>query len=184
MGDADRFVRWSARVALRGNYALRDAWKDLVVEESDPAAASAEGMLALWCAQRKSRSRFEAVFREDIVIAEVRDGLDTGVRGRDCCEFSTSPASDWIEGGCRGTAFGTNSTTSLPRTIPSRRTGQLDREYARTMAYANRPAGDRRAFFRRSQPGDGRIGNCRSTTSTALREVKDGWTAGAEAEVC
>ena len=130
VGDPDRFVRWSGRVAIEAT--PRDSWKDLVVEESDPTAA-ASGMLAL-VRTAQSQIELEAVFEKTLSMLK-SDALDAEdelgllrVFHLACIE---------IDGGCR------KSLRDQIYDIVSARfpapDEALNREYARTMAYADRP---------------------------------------------
>ena len=130
VGDADRFVRWSGRVALETT--PRDAWKQSVVNESEPTAA-ATGMLAL-LRTAQTPIELEAVFEKTLSMLK-SDQLDTDDELALLRVFHLACLE--IEGGCR---------ESLRDQIYGVVSGRfpsddeaLDREYARTMAYVNRP---------------------------------------------
>ncbi len=166
VGDADRFVRWSARVALEAT--PRDAWKDLVVEESDPLA-SAEGMLALLRTAEKP-IEIEAVFEKTLSLLK-SGGLDTESEVGLLRVFHLACLE--IEGGCRDSLRDQLYDIIAPHFPSGDRA--LDREYARTMAYANRP--EAIAAILSQIPAGTEDRQLQIHYVYCLREVKDGWTA-------
>ena len=130
VGDPDRFVRWSARVALEAT--PRDSWEASVVEERDPTSA-ASGMLAL-VRTAQEQIELEAVFENALSMLK-SDALDVEAELALLRVFHLACLE--VEGGCR------ESLRDQIYDIVSRRfpaeDDDLNREYARTMAYANRP---------------------------------------------
>ena len=166
VGDADRFVRWAGRVALEA--APRDAWADSVLAETDPTAA-ATGMLALVRTAREP-SELEAVFektlhmlRSNALDVEQELGL-LRVFHLACLER---------EGGCRSSLRGQIYDIVSAR-FPCADEA-LDREYARTMAYANRPEAIGAILARMREGGEGQQSQIHYVY--CLRAIKQGWTA-------
>lgn len=130
VGDTDRFVRWSGRVAMEAT--PRDAWKNAVVDESDPTAA-ATGMLAL-VRTAETPIEIEAVFEKTLSMLK-SDTLDTDNELALLRVFHLACLE--IEGGCRESL-----RDQIYEVVSARFPADdeaLNREYARTMAYANRP---------------------------------------------
>lgn len=165
VGDADRFVRWSARVALEA--VPRVEWRDLVVEEADPLAA-ATGMLAL-VRTAAEPIEVEAVFEKALSMVR-RDGLAAEaelallrVFHLGCLEVPT---------GCRQSLRDQLYDIVAPR-FPAADEA-LNREYAITMAYANRPESIDPILGRlAAADGDRQL---QIHYAYCLREIKIGWT--------
>lgn len=162
--DGDRFVRWSGRVALEAT--PRSRWKGLVIEEADPAAAAA-GMLGLVRTAEES-IEFEAVFEKTLSLLR-RDGLDTGSELALLRVFHLACLA--LNAGCRQSLRDQLYDIVAAR-FPSA-DEQLNREYALTMAYANRP-GAIASILAQIPPGDENQ-QLQIHYVYALREIKLGW---------
>ncbi len=165
LGDPDRFVRWSGRVATEAT--PRDSWKDLVAEESDPTAA-ASGMLAL-VRTAQSQIELEAVFEKTLSMLK-SDALDAAdelgllrVFHLACLE---------IDGGCRK-SLRDQIYEIVSARFPTPDEG-LNREYARTMAYANRPEAIG-PILAQIPAGEGDQ-QLQIHYVYCLREIKSGWS--------
>lgn len=166
VGDADRFVRWSGRVAIEAT--PRDAWKDSVIAETVPRAA-ANGMLAL-VRTAQSPIEFEAVFEKTLSMLK-SDALDTEdelgllrVFHLACLE---------IEGGCRS-SLRDQIYDIISVRFPTDDEA-LNREYARTMAYANRP--EAIGPILAQIPAGEEDQQSQIHYVYCLREIKRGWTS-------
>ena len=165
LGDGDRFVRWAGRVALEAT--PRADWKDLVVENEDPMS-SAVGMLGL---VRKAENPIdlEAVFEKTLSMLR-RD--DVGADAELALLRVFHLACIEMERGCRESLRNQIYDIVAPR-FPST-DESLNREYALTMAYANRPEAIAK-ILAELPPGDDKQ-QLQIHYAYALREINDGWT--------
>ena len=164
--SGDRFVRWAGRVALEAT--PREAWQDLVVNESDPVT-SAAGMLGLIRTAEKP-IQLEAVFEKSLSLLR-QDGLDPMTEASLLRVFHLACLE--APGGCRLSLRDQLYDIVAPR-FPSE-SEMLNREYALTMAYASRPQAIDSIFAQmptgdENQPLQIHYVYC-------LREIKIGWTA-------
>ena len=172
VGDQDRFVRWAGRVAVEAT--PRDAWKDLVVEEENPKAA-ATGMLALARTATKP-IELEAIFEKGLSMLG-REGLEAEAELNLLRAFHLACLE--LESGCRESVRDQLFDIVAPRFPAS--DDRLNREYALTMAYANRPEAIPKILDQLAGGDDSR--KLRIHYVYALREIKDGWTAGQKKEL-
>ena len=170
--DPDRFVRWAGRVALEST--PREAWKDFVVEEENPNAA-ATGMLAL-ARTTADPIELEAIFEKGLSMLK-REGLDEEAELNLLRAFHLACLE--LEGGCRESMRDQLFDIVAPRFPAS--DDRLNREYALTMAYANRPDAIPKLLDELVGGDDRR--KLQIHYVYALREVKDGWTAGQKKEL-
>ena len=163
--DSDRFVRWSGRIAIEAT--PRSEWEDLVIEE-DGAMAAATGMLGLLRTAENSID-LEAVFERALSLIR-RDGLETETELALLRVFHLGCLES--KEGCRQSL-----RDQLFAIVESRFPAsdeRLNREYALTMAYANRPEAIQR-ILDQLPAGDDKQ-QLQIHYVYALREIKDGWT--------
>ena len=166
LADDDRFVRWAARVAMEGT--ARDNWKDLVAGETDVTAA-ATGMLSLVRTATKPID-LEAVFEKSLSMLKQSDLSSEDelalmrVFHLACIE---------VESGCRQSLRDQIYETIAPR-VPSDEEA-LNREYARTMAYANRPDAIEKILSLMPSGEDNQ--QLQIHYIYCLREINNGWNA-------
>ncbi len=163
--DEDRFVRWAGRVALET--VPRPSWEGLVLDESDPMA-SAAGMLAL-IRTSQLRTDLEQVFEKALSMLR-QDGLDPEAELSLLRVFHLACLE--IEAGCRANLRDQLYEIIAPR-FPST-DERLNREYAITMAYANRPEAIDKILEQIPQGEDEQALQIHYVY--ALREIKNGWT--------
>ena len=161
----DRFVRWAGRVALET--VPRPSWEGLVLDESDPMA-SAAGMLAL-IRTSQLRTDLEQVFEKALSMLR-QDGLDPEAELSLLRVFHLACLE--IEAGCRANLRDQLYEIIAPR-FPST-DERLNREYAITMAYANRPEAIDKILEQIPQGEDEQALQIHYVY--ALREIKNGWT--------
>ncbi len=166
VGDPDRFVRWSGRIALEAT--PRDSWKDLVVNETDPLTA-AGGMLGLIRTSEET-IELEAVFEKTLSLLK-RDGLAAETELALLRVFQLACME--LESGCRQSLRDQVYDTAASR-FPSTDT-MLNREYAAMMAYANRPEAIG-SILAQLPAGDDRQA-LQIHYAYCLREIKTGWTS-------
>ena len=166
LDDEDRYVRWAGRIAIEE--LPREEWKDLVVEEKNALSATV-GMLALVRTSSKA-IELEAVFektlsmlRSDSLAAEEELSL-LRVFHLACLE---------IESGCRQSLRDQLYEIVAPR-FPAEEE-HLNREYARTMAYTNRPEAIQSILAQ--LPAGDENQQLQIHYIYCLREIKQGWTA-------
>ena len=161
----DRFVRWAGRVALET--VPRPSWEGLVLDASDPMA-SAAGMLAL-IRTSQLRTDLEQVFEKALSMLR-QDGLDPEAELSLLRVFHLACLE--IEAGCRANLRDQLYEIIAPR-FPST-DERLNREYAITMAYANRPEAIDKILEQIPQGEDEQALQIHYVY--ALREIKNGWT--------
>ena len=166
LADGDRFVRWAGRAALEETD--RNEWRDLVVEEQNPAAA-ATGMLAL--VRTASRPiEVETVFEKSLSMLK-QPGLSAADELALLRVFHLACIE--IEDGCRQSL-----RDQIYETVAARFPAgdeRLNREYARTMAYSGRPEAIGKIL---SQiPGGEENRQLQIHYVYCLREIADGWSA-------
>ncbi len=165
LGDSDRFVRWAGRVALES--VPREAWENLVVEDSDPQSASA-GMLGL--VRTAARPiELEPVFEKSLSMLRT-EGLAANVELSLLRVFHLACIE--IESGCRESLRDQLYDIVAPR-FPSA-DERLNREYSLTMAYAGRP--EAIAQILGQIPSGDENQPLQIHYVYALREIKEGWT--------
>lgn len=164
--DEDRFVRWAGRVALES--IPRSSWEGLVLDESEPMA-SAAGMLALVRTSRR-RIELEPVFEKALSMLR-QHSLDPEAELSLLRVFHLACLE--IEAGCRASLRNQLYEFIAPR-FPST-DERLNREYAITMAYANRPEAIDKILEEIPQGEDNQA--LQIHYIYALREIKNGWTA-------
>ncbi len=164
--DADRYVRWSARIALET--LPRDAWKDLVVEEQEPLAA-ATGMLSL--VRTATRPiELEAVFEKALVLLR-DDGLSPESELALLRVFHLACLE--LEEGCRESLRDQLYEIVAPK-FPAA-DERLNREYALTLAYTGRP--EAIGSILAQIPSGTENQALQIHYVYCLRTVREGWTA-------
>ncbi len=166
LGSADRFLRWSGRVALEET--PRESWQDLVVNEADPLT-SAVGMLGL-VRTAETTIQLEAVFEKALSLLR-KDGLDPMIEASLLRVFHLACIES--SGGCRQSLRDQLYDIVAPR-FPSEEE-MLNREYALTMAYANRPQAI--GSILAQIPAGDENQQLQIHYVYCLREIKIGWTA-------
>ena len=163
--DEDRFVRWAGRVALE--MISRSSWEGLVIDESEPMA-SAAGMLGL---VRTSQLRIELEPVHEKALSMLRQhSLDPEAELSLLRVFHL--ACSEIEAGCRPSLRNQLYEVVAPR-FPST-DDRLNREYAITMAYANRSEAIDKILEQIPQGDDSQA--LQIHYIYALREIKKGWS--------
>lgn len=166
LGDDDRFVRWAGRVALEAT--PRDSWKGLVVEDDNPMSA-ATGMLGL--VRTAARPiELEPVFEK--ALSQLRGGA-LGADAELGLLRAFHLACLELDGGCRE-SLRDQLFDIVALRFPSS-DDRLNREYALTMAYANRPEAISRILEALPDGDDKR--QLQIHYVYALRVIQDGWTA-------
>ena len=165
LGDGDRFVRWAGRVALEST--PRDSWKDLVVEEREPMAA-ATGMLGLVRTSIRP-IELEAVFEKTLSLLR-SDGLAADEELSLLRVFHLACLE--VEGGCRESLRKQLADIVSPR-FPAADEA-LNREYARTLSYANHPGAI--ASILAQIPDDDSSQQLQIHYVYCLRTIREGWT--------
>ncbi len=165
LGSEDRFVRWAGRVAMEAT--PRDGWEDTVVNEPSVTAA-ANGMLAL-VRTASEPIKLEAVFEKSLSMLR-SDSLSADEELALLRVFQLGCLE--IENGCRQSLRDQLYEVVAPR-FPAEDEG-LSREYARTMAYANRP--EAIAAILAELPDGDENQQLQIHYVYCLREIKSGWT--------
>lgn len=165
LGDGDRFVRWAGRVALEAT--PRSAWADRVLREDDPLA-SATGLLALVRTHERP-IQLEPVFETG--LSKLRqDGLDSEAELALLRVFHLACLE--LEAGCRQSLRDQLYDIVAPRFPQADE--RLNREYAITMAYANRP--EAVAAILDEMPSGDENRELQIHYVYALRAITDGWS--------
>ena len=165
LGDRDRFVRWAGRVAIEAT--PREDWKQLVIEDDDPMSA-AVGMLAL-VRTAKRPIELESVFEKSLSVLRREE---IGNEEQPALLRAFHLACIEIDCGCRESLRNQLFEIVDPR-FPSP-DDRLNREYAFTMAYSNRPEATSK-ILGQLPSGDGKR-ELQIDYAYALREIKSGWT--------
>lgn len=165
LGDPDRFVRWSARVALER--VSRASWEDRVIRESDPLAA-ATGMLAL-LRTGSTPLQLEAVFEKTASLLR-RPGLPA--EAELALLRVAHLACIQLPEGCRSTIR--NLLYDIVAARFPAEDERLNREYALTMAYSGLPPAIGR-ILGEMPAGDGQQA-LQIHYVYALRAIRDGWS--------
>ncbi len=166
LADADRFVRWAGRVALEST--PRGAWEPSVIKQSDPVAA-ATGMLGLVRTAAKPID-LEPVFEKALSMLR---GTDLAADAELALLRVFHLACIAVGDGCRESLRNQLFDIVAPR-FPSS-DERLNREYALTMAYAQRPEAIAE-ILGQLPPGEENQA-LQIHYVYALREIKEGWTA-------
>lgn len=165
LGDADRFVRWAGRVALEAT--PRSAWADRVLQEDDPLA-SATGLLALVRTHERP-IQLEPVL-ETALSKLRRDDLDGEAELALLRAFHLACLE--LETGCRQSLRDQLYDIVAPRFPQADE--RLNREYAITMAYANRSGAV--AAILDAMPAGDENRELQIHYVYALRVITDGWS--------
>ncbi len=165
LGDADRFVRWAGRVALEAT--PRSAWADRIIQEDDPVA-TATGLLALVRTHERP-IELEPVFETG--LSKLRqDGLDSEAELALLRAFHLACLE--LETGCRQSLRDQLYDIVAPRFPQADE--RLNREYAITMAYANRP--EAVAAILDAMPSGDDHRELQIHYVYALRTITEGWS--------
>jgi putative heme-binding domain-containing protein len=130
VGDSDRFARYAGRLALERT--PRDEWKAKVLAEGNPLGAL-EGMVALIRTNAPGGAGLEPLFEKQIALFKKGLGVEDELRLLRVFHLTCLE----IEQGCRPELRRQVYDIIAPR-FPAQ-DERLNREYARTMAYADAP---------------------------------------------
>ncbi len=170
LNDRDRFVRFAGRVAIERT--PREQWRNLVFEEENPLGAI-EGLVALIRTVHPSPGQPDefASLQQRALQLLGRDGLsaENALRALRAFHLSCSEAQDGCPPEVRHQAYEI-AASRFP--APDER---LNREYARTMAYADESAAIE-PILDAMPPGDENQ-QLQIHYIYCLRSIKTGWTA-------
>jgi putative heme-binding domain-containing protein len=166
LADRDRWVRYAGRVALE--LTPRQEWSRRVIEEANPQAAAA-GIVALTRTAQSAADIEPAIPRALALLG--REGLPADTELDLLRAFHLACME--LENGCPQEARSQASEIAAAR-FPGR-DERLNREYARTMAYA----GDASAIAKiiDAMPRGDDKQQLQIHYAYCLREIKDGWTS-------
>jgi putative heme-binding domain-containing protein len=165
VGDSDRFARYAGRLALERT--PRDEWKAKVLAEGNPLGAL-EGMVALIRTNAPGGAGLEPLFEKQIALFKKGLGVEDELRLLRVFHLSCLE----IEQGCRPELRRQVYDIIAPR-FPAQ-DERLNREYARTMAYADAPEAIEKIMA--AMPRENENEPLQIHYVYCLRAIHQGWT--------
>lgn len=173
LADEDRFVRWSARVALE--HSERSEWADRVLQETD-ATAAAEGMIAWVRTAPEGTSVDPVISRQFELMRNTSLDVETKLRLLRAFHFTTTYLPEGgLDDGRREQLFGLWAN-QFPASDE-----RLNREIALTLAYSGQP-GAIGEILGAMPPADTNPVLIQQYLY-ALRTISEGWTTAQKMQV-
>ena len=164
LNDADRFVRWSGRIAIE--HTPRADWKDRVLEETNPFGAL-EGMLA-WVRTANGESLQPLIDKQFAMLKDVSLPVEHRLRLYRDLMYTASEIKDGLSADQRRQLHGL-----IVNQFPAQ-DERLNRELALLLGYAGQPAAISELLAAVPKGNDNQ--QLQLHYLYALRMIKNGWT--------